>query len=181
MNFLELIKQRQSLRKYIQKPVERDKVLRCLEAARLAPSASNSQPWKFIVVDEPELKNKIAKETFSTLVNFNKFVVDAPILIAITLEKPPVLNRLGGRLKKRSWKLLDLGMAAEHFCLQAEEEGLGTCMIGWYNEKKIKELLNIPKTKDLALLISLGYAPENYKLRTKIRKPLEEMSSLNSY
>ena len=181
MNFLELIKKRQSVRKYIDKPVEKEKLMRCLEAAQLAPSASNSQPWKFIVIDEPGLKDKVARETFSTLVNFNKFTLDSPILIAITLEKPPVINRLGGRLKKRSWKLMDLGIAAEHFCLQAEEEGLSTCMIGWYNEKEIKDLLKIPKDKDLSLLISLGYAPEGYKLRQKSRKSIDEMSSFNKY
>ncbi len=181
MDFLSLINQRQSVRKYAHQTVEKEKLMRCLEASRLAPSASNSQPWKFIVIDEPKLKNKVAKETFSTLVNFNKFVLDAPVIIAITLEKPPIVNRIGGRLKKRSWKLIDLGIAAEHFCLQAEEEGLGTCMIGWYNEKEIKELLNIPKTKDLALLISLGYAPKDYKLRTKIRKSIDVMSSYNTY
>ncbi len=181
MNFLDIIKQRQSTRKYINKPVENEKILRCLEAARLAPSASNSQPWKFIVVDEPELKNKIARETFSTLVSFNKFTLDSPVLIAITLEKPTVVNRIGGRIKKKSWKLMDLGMAAEHFCLQATEEGLGTCMIGWYNEKAIKDLLKIPNSKDLSLLISVGYQPDDYKLRTKVRKSMEEISSYNRY
>ena len=181
MGFLELINKRQSVRKYTDKPVEKEKLLCCLEAARLSPSASNSQPWKFIIIDEPILKNQVAKETFSTLVNFNKFTLDSPVLVAITLEKPPIVNRIGGRLKKRSWKLMDLGMAAEHFCLQAEEEGLGTCMIGWYNEKSIKKLLKIPKEKDLALLISVGYAPDDYKLRTKVRKPMEEMSKFNEY
>lgn len=181
MQFIDFIKQRQSVRKYLKKPVEKEKVMRCLEAARLAPSASNSQPWKFIVIDNPDLKDKVARETFSTLVSFNKFTLDAPVLIAITLEKPPIINRIGGRIKKRSWKLMDVGMAAEHFCLQATEEGLGTCMIGWYNEKEIKNLLNIPKEKDLCLLISLGYAPNDYKVRTKVRKSIEEISSFNRY
>ena len=181
MNFLNLISNRQSVRKYIDKAVEPEKITRCLEAVRLAPSASNSQPWKFIVIDDPELKDKIARETFSALVSFNKFTLDSPVLVAITLEKPPIINRIGGRIKKRSWKLMDVGMAAEHFCLQATEEGLGTCMIGWYNEKEIKKLLNIPKEKDLALLISVGYAPEDYKLRAKVRKSLNEMSSFNGY
>lgn len=181
MSFLKLVNQRQSVRKYTNRAVEQDMLMRCLEAARLAPSASNSQPWKFIVIDKPKLKNKVAKETFSTLVSFNKFTIDAPVLIAITLEKPPIVNRIGGRIKKKSWKLIDLGIAAEHFCLQAEEEGLGTCMIGWYNEKAIKDLLHIPKQKDLALLISVGYAPEDYKVRKKTRKSMDEMSSLNKY
>ena len=74
-----------------------------------------------------------------------------------------------------------LGMAAEHFCLQASEEGLGSCMLGWYDEKAIKKLLQIPEKVDLALLISVGYAPEGYRLREKTRKKVEEMSSFNRY
>ncbi len=181
MKFIELIQQRQSVRKYLDKPVEKEKLIRCLEAARLAPSASNSQPWKFIVIDESELKNKIAAETYSQLVNFNKFVQVAPVIIAITLEKTPIINRIGGRIKKKEWKLIDIGIAAEHFCLQATEEGLGTCMLGWYNEEKVKSLLGIPNKKPLALMISLGYFDENYKLRKKIRKSIDEITSFNKY
>ena len=181
MKFSELIIERQSVRKYIDKPVEKEKLMRCLEAARLAPSASNAQPWKFIVVDNPELKEKVAKETYSVIATFNKFVHQAPVIIVITLEKPTLVNRIGGRIKKKEWKLIDVGIAAEHLCLQATEEGLSTCMLGWYNEKEAKELLNIPEKKSIALMISLGYAPEDYKQREKIRKPIEEIVSFNIY
>ena len=181
MKFLELINKRQSVRKYTDQPIEKDTIMRCIEAARLSPSASNSQAWKFIIIDDPELKEKVVKETYSTAISFNKFAHEAPVIVAITLERPPIHNRIGGRIKKKEWKLIDLGIAAEHFCLQATEEGLGTCMIGWYNEKPIKKLLDIPEKKDLALLISLGYFPKDYKLRKKIRKPVEEMSSFNKY
>lgn len=181
IKFIELIKKRQSVRKYSGKSVEKEKIKRCLEAARFAPSASNSQPWKFIVVDEPELKNKVAKETYDKIAYFNKFTLEAPVIVVITLEKVKLITQLGQIIKKKEWKLIDIGITAEHFCLQAEEEGLGTCMLGWYNEKPIKKLLNIPDKKSIALIISVGYAPENYKHREKTRKSIDIICSYNSY
>ncbi len=181
MNFIELITKRQSVRKYSDKAVEKEKVELCIEAARIAPSASNSQPWKFIVVDEPELKNKVAKATFSKLVSFNKFAPEAPVIIAIVLEKPRIITQVGGALKKKEFPLIDLGITAEHFCLQAAEVGLGTCMLGWFNHKKIKNLLNIPKEKTIGLIITLGYAPEEYTQRQKIRKETNTIVNYNKY
>ena len=181
MNFIELITKRQSVRKYSDKAVEKEKVELCIEAARIAPSASNSQPWKFIVVDEPELKNKVAKATFSKLVSFNKFAPEAPVIIAIVLEKPRLITQVGGALKKKEFPLIDLGITAEHFCLQAAEVGLGTCMLGWFNHKKIKNLLNIPKEKTIGLIITLGYAPEEYTQRQKIRKETNTIVNYNKY
>jgi nitroreductase len=169
MNFLELAKKRQSVRKYSSQKVEKEKIMRCVEAARIAPSASNSQPWKFIVVDESELKNKVAKETFSAFVSFNKFALQAPIIVVITVEKVGALTQIGGRVKNKEYSLYDIGIAAEHFCLQAAEEGLGTCMLGWFNEKPIQKLLNIPVKRSVALVITLGY-PENDNIREKKKK-----------
>lgn len=181
MNFQELINKRQSVRKYSDKAVEKEKIKRCIEAARLAPSASNSQPWKLLIVDNPELKNKVAKETCSKLLKFNKFVLEASVIIVIVLEKAKVKTRIGEKLKNKEWRLIDIGIAAEHFCLQATEEGLGTCMLGWYNEKPIKKLLNIPDNKPIGLLISVGYPVKDYKLRKKIRKDIEQIVSYNAY
>lgn len=154
---------------------------RCLEAARLAPSASNSQPWKFIVVNDPELVMKVAKETIGPLSTFNNFVPEAPVILAVVIEKMKVFTKIGASIQDREYPLIDIGIAAEHFCLQAAEEGLGTCMLGWFNEKPIKELLKIPKEKRIGLLITLGYAPDDYRLREKIRKKPEEMISFNFY
>jgi nitroreductase len=179
MNFLELIKLRQSVRKYSDKPVEREKIERCIEAARLAPSACNAQPWKYIVIDEPELKEKVAKETFSTIAPFNKFALQAPVIVAIVMEKPNMLSQFGGRVKDKDFYLIDIGITAEHFCLQATEEGLGTCMLGWFNERVVLKLLNIPARKRIGLLITLGYAAD--KLRQKKRKEVKEMSNYNKY
>jgi nitroreductase len=181
MSFLSLITERQSVRKYSQKPVEAEKLARCLEAARLAPSASNSQPWHYIVVDKEPLLKEVANTTFSDLVKFNRFTLQVPVLVVILLEKPRMLNRFAMILKNKEWRLIDIGITAEHFCLQATEEGLGTCMMGWFNEKKLKELLSIPSDKAVGLVISLGYAEDDYTLRKKIRKPVEEMVSYNGF
>lgn len=181
MKFLELVKNRQSVRKYINKPVEQDKIDKCIEAARLAPSASNSQPWKFIIVDEPRLKDKVAKATFSKTINFNKFALHAPILVVIVQEKSKVITQVGGQIKNKEWALIDIGITAEHFCLQAAELGLGTCILGWFNENRIKELLGISDKKTVSLVITLGYAPEDYPIREKIRKSVTKIKSINKY
>lgn len=181
MRFFDLIKTRQSVRKYSDKIIDREKIEKCLEAARLAPSASNGQPWKYIIVDEPKLKNKVAKETYDNLAKFNKFVEQAPVIVVIVLEKSPIITQIGAMIKKLEFRLIDIGISAEHFCLQAAEKGLGTCMLGWFNEKPIKKLLKIPKNKTIGLLISLGYAKDDYKLRKKIRKEKDQVLSYNKY
>lgn len=181
MKFLELIKLRQSDRKYLPDSIESEKLNRCLEAARMAPSASNSQPWTFVTVTNPELKEKVALQTFNKVVAFNKFVLQAPVLVVLVLEKPKLVTRVGGAIKSMQYPMIDIGIAAEHFCLQATEEGLGTCMLGWFNEKPIKELLNIPKKKTIGLIITVGHTPKDYKLRTKVRKGFDEVVKYNSY
>ena len=181
MDFNKLIITRQSVRRYAATAVEPEKLNKCLEAARLAPSASNSQPWKFIVVDQEPLRTEVAKATFSDIKLINKFTVQAPVLVVIVMEKAKLITRLAMMVKKKEWPLIDIGITATHFCLQATELGLGTCMIGWFEEDKIKKLLQIPSDKSIGLIISLGYAVEGYPLRTKIRKPMEEMVRYNEY
>jgi nitroreductase len=180
MDFLELVKKRFSARKYHSKAVEPEKIVRCLEAARMAPSASNSQPWRFIVVDDPALKEKLAAETYNAVLTFNKFVHQAPVIVVFVIEKPKLITQIGGRIKNKEYPLIDIGIAAEHFCLQATQEGLGTCMLGWYKEKPVKELLNIPKSKTVGLLITLGY-PDYAAIPAKKRKPAQEVIGFNRY
>lgn len=179
--FLSLVKQRQSVRKYTDRPVEPEKLHRCLEAARLAPSASNSQPWKFVVINEPGLVKKVARETIGPLFTFNNFVPQAPVIVAIVIEKMKIITQVAATMKEREFPLIDIGIAAEHFCLQAAEEGLGTCMLGWFNEEPIRQMLRIPKDKRIGLLITLGYPPEDYRLREKIRKDPRDTISYNNY
>ncbi len=181
MKFLDLVKNRQSVRRYSSQKIEKEKLKRCLEAARLAPSASNSQPWTFIVVDEPELKDKVAQQTYDKVFSFNKFVPQAPTLVVFVIEKPKIITQIGGIIKSKEYPLIDIGITSEHFCLQAAEEGLGTCMLGWFNEKPIKKLLNIPAKKTIGLIVSVGYPPEDYKLKEKTRKKFDEVVRYNSY
>jgi nitroreductase len=181
MDFQKLIYHRQSVRKYSNKPVERVEIEKIIEAVHLAPSACNSQPWKIIIVDDPELKNEVARATFSKTISFNKFTIHAPVIAVLVIEKAKLIAQIGGSIKNMEYPKIDIGIAAAHFCLQASELGIGTCMIGWFDERKIQQLLKIPEKRKIGLVITLGYPPEDFKLRKKIRKPLEEICGFNGY
>lgn len=176
MDFSELVNKRQSDRKYQQKPVDRALLLQCLEAARVAPSACNSQPWKFVVVDEPSLVSEMASAAAG--MGMNKFAFQAPVIVAVVLEKMNLTARIGSVIKDKEYSLLDVGIAVEHFCLQASELGLGTCILGWFDEKRVRKLLKIARRR-VPLLITVGY-PDS-PVRKKVRKKLDEMSCWNVY
>ena len=180
MDFSQLITVRQSVRKYANRPVPEETLDRLVEAVRLSPSASNSQPWRLILVTEPALKDRVARATFSRLVSFNRFAVQAPVLAVLVVEKAKVITQIGGRLKDRDFPLIDIGSAAAHFCLQATDLGLGTCMLGWFDEPRIREVLHIPADRRIGLVITLGYAAEG-QIRPKQRKSTSLMCSRNSY
>jgi len=181
MEFSELVKQRQSVRSYQPRPPEKALLDKLIEAVRLAPSASNSQPWKLIVVDDPGLKTRVAQATFSQAVSFNRFALEAPVIVVFTVEKAGLITQVGALLKKRPFSLIDIGIATAHFYLQATELGLGTCILGWFDEGKIKRLLNIPGRTRIGLLVTVGYAAAGYPLREKSRKAVRQMSSYNAY
>ncbi len=180
MNFSELVVVRESCRKYDPRPVEKEKIEQIMEACRLAPSACNSQPWSFVVVTDPELKKQVAGTTTSNVLQFNRFCFQAPVIAALVAEPPRWLSKIGSSIKDKDFYLMDIGVVAEHFCLQATELGLGTCMIGWFDEKKARQLLNIPPSKRIPLLISLGY-PGSDKKRKKIRKSIDKLFSYDLY
>lgn len=178
MKFLELVKNRTSTRKYSAKPVDRDIISKCLEAAQSAPSACNSQPWYFIIVDDRDLKNKVANATFSGIYSMNSFAKDAPVLVAVVTDKSSYSAALGGYFRGVKFNLIDIGIACEHFILQAAEEGVGTCWLGWFNEQAVKRILDIPRGKKVDILISMGY-PEVEEQPSKARKLLSEISRFN--
>lgn len=155
------------MRKYLDKPIEREKIEKIIEAVHLAPSACNSQPWKLIIVDVPELKNEVAKATFSKTISFNKFTVEAPVIAVLVIEKAKLIAQIGGSIKNMEYPKIDIGIAASNICLQAAELGLGTCMIGWFDEKKTQQLLNIPEKRKIGLVITIGYPPEDYNIEKK--------------
>jgi nitroreductase len=176
---LDLINSRQSDRKYSDKPVEKEKLERIIEAARMAPSACNAQPWKFIVVTDPELVLKIADAASAKLIGMNSFVAQAPAIMVIVREKPNMSSKVGATIKNKDYSLIDIGIATENICLQAKAEQLGSCIIGWFDERQIKKLLKIPKSKRVELIITLGYSLSDQ--REKRRKPAAETVSYNRY
>lgn len=175
-----LVNNRQSVRGYKPDLVEKEKIERILEAGRLSPSACNAQPWKFIVVDNPELKNKIADATSNRVIGINHFTKQAPVHIVVVMEPANFNSNFGSIVKDKNLPLIDIGIAAAHLCLQATAEGLGTCILGWFNERTIRKLLDIPKSKRVILVITLGYAA-NDEIREKKRKTTDEVVSINKY
>ena len=178
-NFLALIKSRRSCRKYSNQPVEKEKLDRIIEAGRLAPSACNAQPWKFIIVDESSLLQDLAEASSAKLLGMNWFVDQVPVQIIVVREKANITSRIGGTVKNKDYSLIDIGIASQNICLQAEAEGLGSCMIGWFDEERVKKILSIPKSKRVELIITIGYSLSEKKERG--RKPPEETVSFNKY
>ena len=181
MDFFELVKKRESVRGYIDKEVEEEKLLKIIESARIAPSACNAQPWKFVVVNDKEKVDTLAHLLHDPLVaNINKFALTAPTFIVVVGEKRNITSKIGGIIKQKDFTSIDIGIACEHICLAARDLELGTCMMGWFREKPIKELLNIPKKKEIHLVISLGYY-DMKDPRKKIRKNIDEILTFNEY
>ena len=169
-DFLQLVQARQSDRSYDkERPVEPEKLERVLEAARLAPSACNAQPWRFVVITDKELAQKAGKAAAG--LGMNKFAKDAPVHILVVEESANITSLLGGKVKGKHFPLIDIGIAAAHISLAAEAEGLGSCIL--------KQLVGIPASKRLLLDIVIGY-PAKEK-RKKIRKPKEKVISYNRY
>lgn len=177
-SFLELAAARQSDRSYEPgRVIGREVLERILEAGRLAPSACNGQPWHFTVVTDPQLLVEVGRATSS--LGMNRFVKDASALVLITLEPTNITSKLGCGIKDKDFPIMDLGIASAYITLAAEDEGIGSCILGWFDEKKIKELVGVPQKKRLMLIISLGY---NLKpKRKKIRKDFDKVVSFEKY
>ncbi|MCC6450506.1 MAG: nitroreductase family protein [Candidatus Aureabacteria bacterium] len=178
MRFLDLVKRRRSVRRYAPAAVSRAAIDRCLEAARLAPSACNAQPWSFVVVDQPGRAAEIARSVFGGVYSMNRFAGDAPVLIAAVTGRSTPAARLGGLFRNTRYPLIDIGIACEHLALQAAEEGLGTCWIGAFYEAQVKQILGIPEEARVVLLLTLGHPSEPLvpaASSLKKRKKLEDI------
>jgi nitroreductase len=176
--FQKVLRGRRSIRRYLPAPVEREKLLACLEAARLAPSAHNVQPWRFVVVDDPELKNRLAEAAFSGIYSGSKFAAQAPVLLVLLAKSDPVTVRLGAKLQGVPFHFLDMGIAGEHIVLQAEELGLATCWMGWFSYSAVRKVLKVPKKYKVVAMMPLGYA-EKRPNREPPRKTFKEVVSFN--
>ncbi|MDZ7272180.1 MAG: nitroreductase family protein [candidate division KSB1 bacterium] len=178
-SFLELVRTRRSIRKFVDRPVEREKILACIEAARWAPSAEHVQPWRFIVVDDAELKDRLARSAFSGIYSATRWAARAPVLIALLARPDLIANRLGARLQGTHYYLLDMGIAGEHLVLQAHELGLGTCWIGWFSARGARKALGLPRRYRVVSLIAMGY-PAQATLKPKTRKAIDEICRFNT-
>ncbi|MDR1578702.1 MAG: nitroreductase family protein [Deltaproteobacteria bacterium] len=172
-DFLELAARRYSCRQYSGRSVEREKLVKCLEAARLAPSACNSQPWKFVVVDNPQLVPEVAKCTHQ--LGVNEYLSKAGAFIIVLEDHAVLMPKVACLLDSQYWAKGDLGAASLSICLEAESLGLGTCFAGVFDRAKLGKLLELPVDQRYFLVIAVGYPASEREVRPKIRKPLEDI------
>lgn len=171
MDFMEIAKQRQSCRSYDEsKQVEREKLDAILEATRLAPSACNGQPYH-ITVCTGETAKQVAKATQG--MGMNKFAVQAPVLLVISEENYVKSAAVGAKIKGNDYRSIDIGIAAAYLTAEAAAQGLGTCILGWFDDDKIRALCDL--SHPVRLVITLGYPADT--LRTKKRKDMDALVS----
>jgi nitroreductase len=175
-----IIARRRSIRRFLDTPVEKESVLACLEAARLAPSAENAQPWRFLVMDDPEVKAAFCRAAFSGIYGRTRFAERAPVLILVLSRTEFRTHGLGQALQGIPFQLIDIGIAGEHLVLRATELGLGSCWIGWFHTRRARRFFGIPGRYKIAGLIALGY-PETRELKERPRKCLEEIAWFNRF
>jgi len=174
MNFLEIAQKRQSCRNFDSlKTVEQEKLERILEAARLSPSACNGQPYH-ITVCTGDIGKQVAKAT--TGMGMNKFTKDAPVMIIISEEDYVKTAAFGAKIKGNDYRSIDIGILSAYITAQATSEGLDTCILGWLDSDKICQLCGLSGA--VRLVIALGYANCDDKLRTKKRKSFEELVTI---
>jgi nitroreductase len=169
MELQEAIKNRKSIREYEDKPVPEDKLLRVLEAARLAPSGANRQDWKFIVVRDSKRRQELAQASGG-----QPHVAQAPVVIAAVATMPDVIMRCGV-----PGYAVDLAIAVDHITLTAVDEGLGTCWIGAFSQEMARAVLQIPESCKIVALLPLGFPKQPG--RPKTRKPLAAIICYETY
>lgn len=175
--FLRLCQTRCSVRRFAERPVPRSLIEYCAEAARLAPSAENAQPWRFVVFDDETTRSQVARAVFRGIYAPSAKFAKAPVLVALIIKENIVTNRLAGAVQGTPFQLVDAGIAGEHFVLAAAELGLGTCWIGWYDGRALSRFLGLSKGGYRPVcLIALGYPAENQSPPAgRRRRPLRDI------
>jgi nitroreductase len=169
MTVSEAIAQRRSIRRYLDQPVEDEKLRQILEAGRLSPSASNQQNWKFITVRDAGLRARLAKASLG-----QSFVGEAPVILAACGTDPEGVMACG-----QHRYTVDLSIATAYMVLQAWELGLGTCWLGRFDEFQVKTILKIPSAVRVVAMVTIGYPDEQPGPRP--RKPLSEVTCYDQY
>jgi nitroreductase len=174
-----LIRNRRSLRTFDTRPVVRETIMECVEAARLAPSADNVQPWRFLILDDPEIISSFCDTVFTGVYRATRWAERAPVLIVLLADLNMMAHRVAKIVQKIPFYYLDIGIAGEHFVLRAQELGLGCCWIGWFNVKRAAKFLKIPSGMRICELMALGYPPPEWSPKPKKRKTIEEIVFFN--
>ncbi len=171
MSFLDLAKTRRSVRRFKPDPVPEEDLRYVLEAARVAPSANNVQPWKFVIVKDRAKRRELAEACWG-----QKFIAEAPIVIVAC--GLPTHSKIGGYMSSMP---VDVAIAMTHLILAAAERGLGTCWIGAFYEDEVKRIVGVPKEVRVVALTPLGYPVEELKPHDKSRKPLDKIVCEETY
>jgi len=172
LDFFGTIRKRKSVRSYVSTPIPEEVLVKVLDAARLAPSAGNAQPWRFIIVRDEDRRARIAKDC-----RYGRFLAESPVAIVACGDKKASLH----------WYAVDTAIALEHLVLAATALGLGTCWIGGFNQEDIRDMLKLPEKFEVVALMALGYRRKKPDLLAKIlhvvrpRKKLEDIVSLETY
>ena len=173
MNFSEIAKTRQSCRSYDpSRAVEEEKIDAVLNSARLAPSACNSQPYHFTVCRGENAK-AVAEAVMG--MGMNKFAADAPVMIVISEENYNKTAAVGAKIKHNDYRSIDIGIAVAYLTAEATAQGLGTCILGWLDDERIRKICNL--SHPVRLVVTVGYPKDGDRLRDKKRKSLDELSS----
>ena len=178
---LEVVSNRRSIRNFEDRPVEKSKILQCLEAARMAPSAEDKQPWRFIVLTDSTVKDGFAEAAFSGIYRVTRWVLGAPVLVVLMAELDLGVHRIGKVLQTIPFHILDAGIAGEHLVLQAQHLGLGSCWIGWFDVRRATRFLRIPRSFRICGLIALGYPDLRRKIRPRRIKSADQIISFNRW
>jgi len=153
----------------------------CIEAARLAPSAQNRQPWRFFILDDPGLKEKFCDAAFSGIYGATNWARKAPVIVVIAAETHWLTHTLAKAVQRIPFAWIDIGIAGEHVVLQAQALGLGTCWIGWFDVKKAERVLSVPKGISICQLLALGYEYTPYQHGKRIRKSVNDLLFFNTW
>ncbi len=182
MKFEELNAARESCRVYSDKPVSREILTHLVDVARLSPSGCNSQPWHFIIADEPEAHAKVVEAFNDNGLTGCPWGNKVPAFIIICENEAHLMPGVAEHYGSQHFAQMDIGMAAMALCYEATSLGLGTCMIGTMNQEKLKKGFGIPEERTVRLIITVGYpANEGAAPRKKIRKNLDEILSYNKW
>lgn len=175
MTLDEIISTRASVRKYADKEVDKNLIEQIVNAAHLAPSACNKQPWRFVIASNRQALEIVNKDGLGGVFVSNKWAQTAPVIIVVCSQKELIVHSIAEKVQGVDYHLIDLGIACQQLVLKAWELGLGTCYIGWFNGKAIKKGLELPRGFNVECLITLGWPAPDLEIKPQAKKPVSEI------